>query len=186
MLMNRPAFFMLAPLALTMLAGCHKEVAPTPETSQSTPDTAQTAVAQSTSAQSSEPAGRLVLAVIAGRPAAAYIAWRNTGTAPVTITGIEVASAKSADMHETKDGAMLPLPKLVLAPGEEANFAPGGRHVMVFGLPADVKAGDHLAYRLLLSDGSKLTGTLSVEAAGASHDMGAHDMSGHDMGNMKM
>lgn len=177
MVMNRPALLMLAPLALAALAGCQKEAPPAPETNES----AQTAVVDSSSAQSGEPGGRLVLPVIAGHPAAAYVAWRNTGTAPVTITGIEIASAKSAELHETKGGAMLPLPKLVLAPGEEANFAPGGRHVMVFGLPADVKAGDHLAYRLLLSDGAKLTGALSVETAGASHDMG-----GHDMGNMKM
>jgi copper(I)-binding protein len=171
MLMNRPALALLAPLALAALAGCQKSAEPAAQSSQSAPETG----ASTEVVDSATPGGKLVLPVIAGHPAAAYIAWRNTGSAPVTITGIEIASAKSAELHETKGGAMLPLPKLTLKPGQDADFAPGGRHVMVFGLPTDVKAGDHLAYRLLLSDGTKVVGALSVETAMP-----------HDMGGMKM
>jgi hypothetical protein len=51
---------------------------------------------------------------------------------------------------------------------------------MVYGVPSTVKAGDAMAYQLLLSDGRKLDGSLAVEAAGTAHDMG------HDMAGMKM
>lgn len=170
MMKNRAALILLAPLAL---AACQKGAMPA-ATSQNDAETAQSTMA----AKASAPGGRLVLAVIAGHPGAAYIAWRNTGTATATITGVEIAGASKAEMHETKGGAMLPLPTVALAPGEEANFAPGGRHVMVYGLPATVKAGGKLPYTLLLSDGSKLAGTLNVEEAGAA--------SGHDMSSMKM
>lgn len=182
MSMNRPARMLLPALVMIALGGalaaCHKSESPVAQSGQNAPESTESAVSSDTSA----PGGRLVLAVIAGRPSAAYIAWRNTGTAPVTITGVTIAGATSADMHETKGGAMLPLPKLTLAPGEEADFVPGGRHVMVYGLPASVKAGDSLTYALQLSDGSKLAGTLQVEAAGSA---AGHDM-GHDMSGMKM
>jgi len=171
MLKNRAALMLLAPLAL---AACQKGQTPDSSAARST--------TQSEAAQASAPGGRLVLAVIAGHPSAAYIAWRNTGTAPATITGVQIAGASKAEMHETKEGAMLPLPDLTLAPGQEADFAPGGRHVMVYGLPASVKAGGKLAYTLLLADGRKLAGTLNVEEAGAPSN---HD-AGHDMAGMKM
>jgi copper(I)-binding protein len=169
MLKNRVALILLAPLAL---AACQK----TGPDSSATTSASEAETAQSTPQADAAPGGRLVLAVIAGRPSAAYIAWRNTGTAPVTITGVEIEGAQKAEMHETRGGAMVPLPKVALAPGEEAHFMPGGRHVMVFGLPVKVKVGDKLPYTLLLADGGKLAGTLSVEEAGA----------GHDMGDMKM
>ena len=174
MMNKRAALILLAPLAL---AACQKPQTP-PADSQSSAVTAQSDAGSAMEAQASAPGGRLVLPVIAGHPGAAYIAWRNTGTAPVTITGLEITGASKAEMHETKGGAMLPQPKLALAPGEEANFAPGGRHVMVYGLPAGAKAGDKLPYTLLLSDGSKLAGTLTVEEAGGGADS--------TMGGMKM
>jgi copper(I)-binding protein len=58
---------------------------------------------------------------------------------------VVISSAKSAEMHETKGTEMAPLPRLKLAPGDSTNFAPGGRHVMVFDLRKTVKAGDPLA-----------------------------------------
>jgi copper(I)-binding protein len=132
-------------------------------------------------ADNTAPSGRLVLPIIAGRPAAAYVSWRNTGPAPVTITGVVITAAKTAEMHETKGTEMAPLPRLKLDPGDSTNFAPGGRHVMVFGLRKTVKAGDSVGFKLVLEDGRRLVGTLKVEAAGATPEA-AHD----DMAGMKM
>ncbi|WP_206240308.1 copper chaperone PCu(A)C [Novosphingobium terrae] len=170
------ARFTLPLLALASLAACHKgEEAPTSAA------VSESAAAPTPTAENTAPSGRLVLPVIPGRPAAAYVTWCNTGPAPVTITGVVISSAKTAEMHETKGTEMAPLPRLKLDPGDSTNFAPGGRHVMVFGLRKTVKAGDSIGFKLVLEDGRRLVGSLKVEAAGATPEA-AHD----DMAGMKM
>lgn len=136
------------------------------------------------SAENAAPSGRLVLPIIPGRPAAAYVTWRNTGPAPVTITGVVISGAKSAEMHETKGTEMAPLPRLKLDPGDSTEFKPGGRHVMVFDLRKTVKAGDSVGFKLVLEDGRRLVGQLKVEAAGTAG--GDHGMDHGDMAGMKM
>ncbi|MDE1917577.1 MAG: copper chaperone PCu(A)C [Sphingomonadales bacterium] len=181
MMSKRAALALIAPLAL---AACQKGVQPPVsadsggQAAMAMSDSAMTGGAMTgramTDAATATPGGRLVLPIIAGHPAAAYIAWKNSGTAPVTITGITIDQAGKAEMHETKGGAMLPLSSLTLAPGEEANFAPGGRHVMVFDLSPGVKPGDSLNYVLILSDGTKDKGSFKVEKAGADPMAGMH------------
>ncbi|WP_157098647.1 copper chaperone PCu(A)C [Novosphingobium rosa] len=174
------ARFTLPLLALASLAACHKgeEV---PSSAAASESAVATPSAAASAAENAAPSGRLVLPVIPGHPAAAYFNWRNTGPAPVTITGIVLPSAKTAEMHETKGTAMAPLPRLKLDPGDSADFAPGGRHVMVFGLRKSVKVGDTLGFKLVLEDGRRLVGTLKVEAAGGGHDMDHGDMAGMKM-----
>lgn len=177
MMSKRAALILIAPLAL---AACQKDAQPaadaqsTAETEVSTDAGSADQAMSGMAMASTTPAGRLVLPVIAGHPAAAYIMWKNGGSAPVTITGIAIEGAKKAEMHQTKGGAMLPLASLTLKPGEEADFAPGGRHIMVFGLPATVKPGDTLAYTLTLSDGTSVKGQFMAEKPGAEPMDGMH------------
>jgi copper(I)-binding protein len=172
--------------ALVALTACGKSNENTASASATTAaaDSAEVSISAAP-AENAAPSGRLVLPIIPGRPAAAYVNWRNTGPAPVTITGVVISSAKSAEMHETKGTEMAPLPRLKLAPGDSTNFAPGGRHVMVFDLRKTVKAGDSIGFKLVLEDGRRLVGSLKVEAAGAAGD-GGHAMDHGDMAGMKM
>ncbi len=166
--------------ALVALAACGgSKPDATPSSADSVADTAVSS--DPVPAENAAPSGRLVLPIIPGHPAAAYFNWRNTGPAPVTITGVVLTAAKTAEMHETKGTEMAPLPRLKLDPGDSADFAPGGRHVMIFGLRKTVKAGDSVGFKLVLEDGRRLVGTLKVEAAGATPEA-AHD----DMAGMKM
>jgi periplasmic copper chaperone A len=177
MMKNRAILVLLAPLAL---AACQKGDAPAPAAS-SEAEAASPAADSAASTLTDAPGGQLVLPAVPGHPAAAYIAWHNAGTGPATITGVSVDGAQKSEMHETKNGAMLPLASVDVAPGAQTDFAPGGRHVMVFGLPASIKAGDKVAYTLQLSDGSKLAGTLTAQAPGAAPAGNAGGM-----GDMKM
>lgn len=96
----------------------------------------------------------------AGHPnGAVYFTLRNVGKAQDTLTGATSAIAAKAELHESKRvGTMMrmeALGPLALAPGDAVEFKPGGKHVMLLGLKAPLKAGD------------KFTLTLDFKTAGA-------------------
>ena len=119
--------------------------------------------------------GKLVLPVVAGRPAAVYFTVRNDGSEPVTLAGVHVSGAEKAEMHQSKGGSMDAVPSLPIDPGASVVFAPGGLHVMVFGLADALKPGGNAELTLTFSDGDKLSMPLRIEAIGAS---AGHDMEG--------
>jgi len=121
--------------------------------------------------------GKLVLPVIAGRPAAVYFTVRNDGAEPVTLAAVSILGAGKAEMHETKGGSMGKVDSLPIDPGASVVFAPGGLHVMVFELPTTLKAGGKAELTMTFSDGDKLSMPLTVEAMGGGMD--------HDMGDME-
>jgi len=125
-------------------------------------------------------AGRLVLPAVTGNPGAAYFTLANQGNAPAVISTVAIDGAAQAEMHETTGTSMQPLPTVAIRAGGSAIFAPGGKHVMVFSLAPRLAPGTSTQITLTFSDGSKLSGPLKIEAAGAS----ASDMG--DMAGMKM
>lgn len=131
--------------------------------------------------------GRMVLPVVAGRPAAVYFTVRNDGPSPVTLAGIHVAGAGKAQMHKTDGGSMTAIDTLDIAPGATIEFAPGGMHVMAFDISSTLKAGKDTELTLTFADGDKLSMPLRLSTMGGDmdHDMAGHDMSGHDMGAMQ-
>lgn len=116
--------------------------------------------------------GRLKLPAVKGNPAAAYFTLVNAGAAETTIAAVSIDGAGKAEMHETKDGAMLPMPSLAIKAGETVAFAPGGKHVMAFDLTDKLAAGTSAEITLTFADGDKLSAPLKVEAAGAGADHG--------------
>lgn len=66
-------------------------------------------------------------------------------------------------MHETEtaDGVsrMRPLERLTVASGQTVTFAPGGKHLMVYGLDPAV---DQTTFKAILDDGSSLAATFEV------------------------
>lgn len=100
--------------------------------------------------------------------AAAYLTLTNSGTQPLTVTGVQCPLAAQAMIHETQlsgtTSTMRPRESVVIAPGSSVRFAPGGLHVMLVGLKHALRAGDEVPLELLLSDGSKLAVTAHVRA----------------------
>lgn len=84
--------------------------------------------------------------------AAIYFRLRNAGEAPVVLKAARVEGATSAATHEHRmeDGMMRmgEAPAQTIAPGDALAFAPGGLHLMVFGLQAPAKAGSELPFCL--------------------------------------
>src|SRR6185295_8425275 len=103
--------------------------------------------------------GRLVLPAVSGNPAAAYFTLTNNSARPVTLAAVNVSGAGMAMMHETVDAGghseMKMMGKPELAPGAVLVFAPGGKHVMVDGFPAEWKPGATAELTLTFADGDK-------------------------------
>lgn len=161
MKIHRPLALSAAVAIAVSLAGCQKSQAPAPQETQGSPANPDAKPGISGSG------GRLVLPVVAGRPAAVYFALRNDGPGTATLVGIHVAGAGEAQMHKTDGGAMTPLDKVDIAPGSSVEFAPGGLHVMAFDLDESLKDGENAELTLTFSDGDKLSMPLRVETMGA-------------------
>lgn len=120
---TRPHFFMCALSAVALLAGCSD---------------AETDV---------EVTGAWVRAVPpVSTTTAAYFTLTNRTGVEVVLTGAQVEFATEVELHDMSmnaDGmrSMKHIESLPVAPGESVSLAPGGIHVMLFGL-TDVPAED--------------------------------------------
>ncbi|MFT4027489.1 MAG: copper chaperone PCu(A)C [Novosphingobium sp.] len=110
--------------------------------------------------------GKLVLPAVAGNPAAAYFTLANGTKEAVSLAGASVEGATKAEMHETASGSMTSITTLTMGAGSSVTFAPGGKHLMVFGVKKSIKPGDSAKLTLLLAGGKTVTAPLAIVAAG--------------------
>ena len=80
------------------------------------------------------------LPAVPGRPAAAYFTIHG-GQVDRTLTRATTPRARSAELHESMAGGMRSIAAVPVAASADVAFAPGGRHVMIFGLDPRVKPG---------------------------------------------
>lgn len=113
---------------------------------------------------------RVVMAPVAGNPAAVYFDLSYSGEEPVTLTEVTVEGAGMTMVHdyaenvgkmEMKMAGDVPLAKDALV-----TFAPGGLHVMAMQPSDALKAGGTAKVTLTLSDGTTATVDAPVRAAG--------------------
>ena len=108
------------------------------------------------------------LPAVPGRPAVAYFRLEAPAH-PVTLVGTESPQAARAEMHNSMAAGgmatMTPLSRVTVPAGGGESFAPGGRHVMLFGLKPSVTAGTTVRLDLLFSDGQRLSSPAKVVAA---------------------
>jgi copper(I)-binding protein len=106
----------------------------------------------------------------AGMNSAGYMVLANRGRAPLTLTGASSPLAREVMVHRTmeKDGvsSMRAMTQgLVIPPGGQVAFAPGGNHFMVMGLKRPLKPGERLALTLTFDGGRKVEAQLAVRTA---------------------
>jgi copper(I)-binding protein len=109
------------------------------------------------------------LAAVAGQPAAAYLTIHG-GREPNRLLAIDSPAAKSSELHQSmKNGDMASMQRVdgvdVPALGV-VTFAPGGYHVMLFGIGPQVKAGDTLPLVARFAKGEPIDVQAKVVAAG--------------------
>lgn len=114
--------------------------------------------------------GRMVLAPVAGNPAAVYFDLAYEGDRGLTIRRADVAGAKSAMLHDyaeydSKVQMMEALP-IGITKGDKLSFEPGKRHVMAFDISPDLGPGGTTEVTLTVSGGDKYTFPVTIKAAG--------------------
>ncbi|AXK72002.1 copper chaperone PCu(A)C [Lysobacter sp. TY2-98] len=100
---------------------------------------------------------------------AGFFVLENRCKAPVAVTGASSPRFGDVSMHETRiEGGMSrmrPLARVDVAPGANAEFHPGGRHLMLMSPTGDVAAGGRVRIDLKLADGRRLPVDFDVRSA---------------------
>ena len=109
-----------------------------------------------------------------GQPtAAAYLTLNNGAETPVRLVAARADFAGRVEIHESSqvDGMwrMRQLDALVIPAGGSVTLAPGGAHLMLFGLTQAIREGDSLAVTLELDNGETLPVTIGVVSTGSGH-----------------
>ena len=101
--------------------------------------------------------------------AAGYCDIANVGSQPAVVVGF--SGSVRVEMHETiHDGAMVrmqPLKSLTIGPKSTVSLAPGGKHLMLFGLDS---ALEHITLTAIFADMSKKAITFAVRPLRAGSD----------------
>lgn len=107
------------------------------------------------------------LAAVPANPSAAYFTLKN-GPRDKTLVAVSTPAATRAEMHESMNSGgmmtMAPLKLVAVRAGGEVTFAPGGKHVMLYGLKA--AAGGTVPLTFTFGDGRKITANARVVSAG--------------------
>ena len=167
--------------AALVVAGCHKQA---PDAKA--PDAAEKHLSAVDVPSLLVSGQKIVLPAVSGNPAAAYFHLENQQSGcnitpcgggkrpPLTVLSVTVEGATRSMMHESKGNTMVELDQVTLAPGQSVDFAPGGKHLMVFGLSPKLVAGKMTMIRFKLSDGDNFA--VPAKIVSASDAMGAMKM----------
>lgn len=117
-------------------------------------------------------------------PAAGYLTIHG-GAQPVKLVAVTSDGAARVEMHENSmSGGMMmmkPLDSLDVPARSNVAFAPGGKHLMIYGIaPATVEAGK-MTLTLSFSDGKQLAVVAPIEKAGANGAVMGDNASGMSM-----
>lgn len=126
-----------------------------------------------------------VRVIITNRPGAAYVRIDNAGAAADRLIGVSTPSAERAEIHthimENNVASMRKVEAIEVPAHGTATLAPGGGHIMLFGLDAELAEGKTMALTLQFEH----AGSIEVEVPilreapeGAMMD-GQADHSGH-------
>ena len=108
-------------------------------------------------------------AAATGADTAVYFTITNGKVAADTLLSAATDAAQSAGIHQTTTDAsgmtgMQMTPSVPIPGGGTVEFAPGGYHVMLTGLKAELKAGDQVKLTLTFQNAGAVTVTAEVRA----------------------
>ena len=108
-----------------------------------------------------------VRATVPGQPVAAAYMKLSSGV-PLRLVKVETPAAKEAQIHSmSSDGGVMrmrELDALDLPAGKVVSLAPGGMHLMLFGLSAPLREGQHVRLTFTVQDRAGKQSTHSVDA----------------------
>jgi periplasmic copper chaperone A len=109
---------------------------------------------------------------VQGANAVGYMTVMNHGPAAAALVKVESPLAAKVEIHRSHLAAgvmsMSAEPRVDVPPAGMVSFAPGGRHLMFFGISRTLKAGDRLPATLTFDGGRQIKVAFAVGAgAGA-------------------
>ena len=110
------------------------------------------------------------LSPVPDNPSAAYFTLHG-GATEERLTGVSSPQVARAEMHETMAGdhgmaMMAPVKQFAVPAGGVLSFAPGGRHLMLFGLDPAATAGREVRLDFAFASGRSLSAKARVRAMG--------------------
>ena len=109
---------------------------------------------------------RVQLPAVSGRPGVAYLTVSQSSGPPRAIAAVSVEMAGRTEMHETiKAGeamTMKPVESVPLESGKSVEFAPGGKHIMLFDLDPKLRFEDSVELTVTFDGGDKATAPAKV------------------------
>ena len=112
------------------------------------------------------------LPVVPGRPGAAYFKLRSTG-ATGRLVAIRSPRVERIELHETVTtngiARMGPLQNAAFNEDGEIEFAPGGKHAMLFGIDPEATVGSRISLTFNIEPAGEVTADVEVRAFGEGH-----------------
>lgn len=109
------------------------------------------------------------LPAVPGRPAAAYFTLAG-GAADDALVSVSTPAAKRTELHESMEHggvmSMTPIENVPLGAGAAMDFAPGGKHVMLFDVSPDLAAGGTAELTVTFRDAPAVTVSAALVAPG--------------------
>lgn len=103
------------------------------------------------------------LPAVSSRPGAAYFTVKG-GAEATSLLGISSPAAVRTELHEMKhEGGMMtmtPIKDVAIPARGTVKFEPGGKHVMLYDLSPEIRAGGKIPLRLAFANGK----TIEIEA----------------------
>lgn len=103
---------------------------------------------------------------VAGTSGAGYLTIANRGAKADAVTAVETPLAARVDMHAMSMAggvmSMAKVARVAVPAGGQAEFAPGGYHLMMVGLTRTLSVGDHVPVTVTFASGAKLKADLTV------------------------
>jgi copper(I)-binding protein len=103
------------------------------------------------------------LSAVSGRPGAAYFTVKggNEATSLLAVSSPAVVRTELHEMkHENGMMTMSPLKDVAIPAGATVKFEPGGKHIMLYDLSPELRAGGKIPLRLAFANGK----TVEIEA----------------------
>ena len=100
------------------------------------------------------------LPAVAGRPAVGYFTLHG-GEQATRLDAVNADRAQRTEMHESMAGGggmttMRPIRAVPLPANGTITFAPGGKHLMLFGVNAALQPGGYTLFNFTFADGSRM------------------------------
>lgn len=103
------------------------------------------------------------LPAVSSRPGAAYFTVKG-GSEATSLLGVSSPAAVRTELHKMKHEngmmTMSPLKDVAIPAGATVKFEPGGKHIMLYDLSPELRAGGKIPLRLAFANGK----TVEIEA----------------------